>query len=391
MNLKNNKGLLIVLLVSMVVIIGSIPITYIIIKNNVGNYPDTYVMVFNESQNLANITVSVFFDISNNSQELNIDTILTKCNISSYETIYFISTNEYYLLLTKKMVEESKLGLNEMGFYLKTSEILYKNVIGMALDITYGTINIAPTIFSALDIPITSNYANSTYSFDEETIEKVVIILLDGFGWRFWANLSQLGIVDFGNDLLFNEKALTAFPPITNVATATILSGFWPATTGIMCRNDHQLKVPSIFDKASAQGLSTEYFEGNVGFIDISADEEHWILDINGDGLTDEEIFAVANESISTDQKDVSFIHFHGIDDIGHEFGPYSLEWLDKVQELNNMTNKLIQQSSENTLFIITADHGMHKNLNPKVSGRLGIHGNCIYEDMLVPLILKIK
>jgi len=169
-----------------------------------------------------------------------------------------------------------------------------------------------------------------------------------------------------------------------------LLSGFWPSATGITSRQNHILNVETIFDVATKNNFTTEIIEGNAGFIDINADFESWLPDINESGTNDDEIFQQTIESINSSRSEILFTHFHGIDDDGHSFGPNSLEWLQKVEQIFDYLNEIINYIDENTLVIFTADHGMHISEDPS-DYRIGTHGDCFYDDMMVPIIFARK
>ena len=50
----------------------------------------------------------------------------------------------------------------------------------------------------------------------------------------------------------------------------------------------------------------------------------------------------------------------------------------------------LIDIMNNETLLIITADHGMHISDNPE-EYRIGIHGESTWTDMIVPIIIARK
>ena len=174
------------------------------------------------------------------------------------------------------------------------------------------------------------------------------------------------------------------------VATATMVSGFWPVNTGITTRQNHILNVDSIFDIAAENNCSTEIIEGEAGFINIEADYESWLPDINNSGSNDDEIYQKTIESLNSSRADLLFTHFHGIDDVGHSYGPYSTEWLLKVEEIFTYLSDIKNYVDNETLVIISADHGMHKN-DVSEDYRVGTHGESRWEDMIVPLIIARK
>jgi predicted AlkP superfamily pyrophosphatase or phosphodiesterase len=108
--------------------------------------------------------------------------------------------------------------------------------------------------------------------------------------------------------------------------------------------------------------------------------------DLNGS--TDDNVFSNAEDVIKTNMPDLLWIHFHGIDDSGHSFGPDSEQVNRKIIEIDSFYGKIINMLPENTLIIAFADHGMHL-VNEE--GRVGNHGNLIYDDMVIPVFVETK
>jgi predicted AlkP superfamily pyrophosphatase or phosphodiesterase len=108
--------------------------------------------------------------------------------------------------------------------------------------------------------------------------------------------------------------------------------------------------------------------------------------DLNGG--TDDNVFKNAMDVISESMPELLWIHFHGIDDYGHTFGPDAPILDEKISEINGYLVEIFTALPEDTLIIYFADHGMH---TVHEEGRLGNHGHLIYEDMMVPVIIKTK
>ena len=101
--------------------------------------------------------------------------------------------------------------------------------------------------------------------------------------------------------------------------------------------------------------------------------------DLNGLNGTDDEVYANALQAMG-DNPDLLFVHFHGIDDIAADFGPYAPETLAKIAYIDGLVKDLA--SRWHGVIIITADHGLHETPDG------GAHGIFCAEDMLVPYII---
>jgi len=360
----------------------------ILLKSNIPS--DSELCIFTISENIVFIDVTDFKILTEKTMKIDIFSLLEKFEIKNFNHINIISLIDKTEEFLKNELNDSLLLLNENGFQFKNNNLDINFVQGLAIDFNYFSVDIAPTIYQKLGFTGWDSDGQSI-SFDNSSgFSKALFILLDGFGWRFWSNLSSLGVVNLDINLLFNQSALTAFPSITNVATASLITGYWPASTGITTRQDHILSVKTIFDVAGENSLVTEIIEGNVGFLDINADYESWLTDLNGENSNDDEIHNETIEALNASRSDLIFVHFHGIDDIGHEYGPYSNEWLSKVNQTFDYVNEIMNYIDNETLVVITADHGMHID-DSSTDYRLGTHGESRWEDMIIPIIFARK
>jgi len=110
--------------------------------------------------------------------------------------------------------------------------------------------------------------------------------------------------------------------------------------------------------------------------------------DRNGDGKTDDEVLANTLAVLEAGQPDLFWVHFHGIDDAGHSYGPGAAEEKAMIAFVDQAVEQILAEVELGTLVIIFADHGMHIESS---DGRHGNHGNLIEEDMLIPIFLVIR
>ncbi|MHA1185934.1 MAG: alkaline phosphatase family protein [Candidatus Heimdallarchaeota archaeon] len=380
---------IIIAIVIIVVTVTSITLG-VLLPRSIDIPEESQLYIFDKNETIAHINVTKFIELSDKNLELTMSSLFDSYNATISNTFTVITSTGQSENFLQSELSLSQIKLGENGFRAKINGVDFDFVQGVAIDLEYFSVDIATTIYETLDFTGWET-DGSVIAFPNSTgIDKVILFHLDGFGWKFWKNLSTHGYIDLNLTILFNEPALTAYPPITNVATATMLSGFWPSDTGITTRQNHQLNVDSIFDVATENNFTTEIIEGNAGFIDITADFESWLPDINASGTNDDEIFVKTIESVNSSRSEVLFTHFHGIDDIGHSYGPNSLEWLQKVEQIFDYLNEIIKHIDDSTLVIFTADHGMHISDDPS-DYRVGTHGECFYDDMIVPIIFAKK
>ena len=204
---------------------------------------------------------------------------------------------------------------------------------------------------------------------DEEKND-LMIIEIDGLGVNTFIKYQPEFLYAKG----FEEMS-TVMPSISPVALASIVSGETPNVTGIKSRKERELLTDDMF-----KGKNAVVVEGYSQLITMSVDQ---ILnpDRNKDGSTDDEVFASATKEMAK-KPEIAYIHFHGYDDVSHDFGPYSKEAETKLHEIDGYIKQL-SNNFDGTVYIVS-DHGQHSTPNGK---ELGSHGMFIYEDMLVPFI----
>lgn len=218
----------------------------------------------------------------------------------------------------------------------------------------------------------TTDFMPQTFSALERG--RVLVILVDG--------LSFYHLRDLQPPFLAKKEvapARTVMPSITPVALATILTGKLPSEHGVSSRRVRQPAVDDLFSHAAHMGKSSVLVEGPTKVINTSSEQ---ILnpDLNGNGSTDDEVFAAAQGQVEAGV-DLIFVHFHGYDDQAHTFGPTSSEAEAKLRELDLYVQQLCEQFS-GTVFVL-ADHGQH----PSTGEKLGEHGEFHHLDLTVPWI----
>lgn len=204
--------------------------------------------------------------------------------------------------------------------------------------------------------------------------EKVMLVLLDGFGYNEYKLAKQKEYIPF-LDQYFKNTALSVYTPVTNAGYAAIITGQTPDVNGIHDRSFRQMGVESIFGYAIKEEKKSILLEGNIKILNTEIEPELH-LDMNKDSDTDDEMFEGAINAAKEDY-DLIFVHFHGIDDRGHTYGPESQETMDYIKKVDSYIKEIREVWGES--IILTADHGMYSTEDG------GSHGECRMEDMIVP------
>ncbi len=203
----------------------------------------------------------------------------------------------------------------------------------------------------------------------------------DGLGWQFLeqAFLSQV-IENIPGDV---RMAFSLFPPKTEVNYSAMVSG----------------GLPEIADKRNLffalDSLNIEYqvlegerlifpIPGNVKMHTASSPEQE-----------DAEIFYSALSIIKKSDPRLLLLHYHGLDDLSHSLGLYDPRMVKHFQMLWDWHDELRKNWQGNILIV--SDHGRHaikkndQNLNQNIiiKNTRGTHGDFIFSDMAVPIIVQ--
>jgi phosphopentomutase len=167
------------------------------------------------------------------------------------------------------------------------------------------------------------------------------------------------------------------------VGTAALLTGAPPQINGVDGRSVRSTEVETLFDVAAANGLEVVAVEGEALAFSLRGAEAQLSGDRDGNGSTDDNVLANAMAVLEAGMPDLFLVHFHGIDDAGHTYGPGTPEEEAVIREVDAAVGELLQSLHTGTLVVIFADHGMH---TVEEEGRLGNHGNLVERDMFIPI-----
>jgi hypothetical protein len=253
-------------------------------------------------------------------------------------------------------------------------------------DVEASITDIAPTAATVLGLPVPSEATGRPLPVP--SADRVALIFLDGFGYVRYSEALAVGSIPNLAALGEPLVGLTTYPSITSVSTASLLTGASPDVHGADQRGIRKTDTETLFDVATSAGLKVVAVEGESVSFALRGAELELSADLDGNGSTDDNVLASALDVLRTGPPDVLFVHFHGIDDTGHGYGPGSAEESAAVEEVDSAVGRIVEMLPEGTLIVVFADHGMHK---VEEEGRLGNHGHLLERDMFIPIFLVIK
>ena len=247
--------------------------------------------------------------------------------------------------------------------------------------VTAKLIDLAPTVANALGVDrpeLTTGHPLGDYPAD-----RVVFIFLDGFGYLRYQEIKDEGIAPFLDSLGIPMLALSVYPSITKAATAAMITGTTPERNGVRDRSKRATKAETILDTLARANKTSIAVEGDALAFNMPNAEIILSGDRDGNGYSDDNTFANAMTVIQDRMPDFLWIHFHGIDDVGHTCGPHTDQEVAKINEVDGYLEEIFRVLPPDSLVLICADHGMH---SVNEGDRLGNHGSLLALDMFVPI-----
>lgn len=289
------------------------------------------------------------------------------------------------VIALKDIIEEEVNTILVMG---KKGEYEYFTELGY-LELNNNSINymepqnrdviqdIAGIIINPPSKSIMEAYNDSLYYLGKN--EKVMLIFVDGLGYHQYEYAKENNKIPFIESMGEAFRVNTVYKSVTNAGFAAMVTGQPPIKNGIVDRSFREPKVNTIFDEI--KGKNHVLIESNGSILSLNT-ETVFSIDQNNNGTTDDEIFENTILQIQ-ENKDLDFIlvHFHGLDDSGHQFGDLDERTIDVLIQTDQYIEKIVEKWDGKVILV--SDHGMHS------SGEEGNHGVFRYEDMFVPYIIQ--
>lgn len=242
-------------------------------------------------------------------------------------------------------------------------------------------VDLAPTAAVALGLPLPAQATGRVLPLPPAG--HALIVLLDGLGYLRYQEAAAAGQTPHLSGLGEPRLGLTAYPPVTVVATAALLTGAPPAVNGVDRRGIRTTAAQTLLEVVSAAGGHVVAVEGAELPFNLPGAEIRLSGDGDGDGHTDDNVLGNALAVLQEGMPDLFFVHFHGIDDAGHTYGPGSPEQDARIVAVDRAVGDLLAALPPDVLVIVLADHGMHP---VREDGRRGDHGTLCALDMFVPV-----
>ena len=213
--------------------------------------------------------------------------------------------------------------------------------------------------------------------------EKVVFILVDAFGWKFYKSVREDS--KFFKEIRkrgIEEKITSQFPSTTTAHVTSVITGKDVSTHGFFEWFTYDSKINEVFtpflfhyegkeEILPKDNLFKELKENGVCSTIITPNyinNSYYSRELFKDGKVKgydsvEEMFDILLQGIKKDKgKNFYYIYYPQIDSIGHEYGMSSykayFEINNFIKALDNFYNNVLDKGVNEGIFILSADHG---------------------------------
>jgi hypothetical protein len=211
-----------------------------------------------------------------------------------------------------------------------------------------------------------------------DLISRVVMVVVDGLRidafnrMKYISSLKEKGAY-------FNLK--TGQPSLTLPCSAVIATGAWQDVTGVTTNwFEGPSRKDSLFSLARDCSL-TSAIAGDKSWANLFGSEATMTYARKWDDayITFDEHTLEKSLEFLSENPGFLFVHFVDVDNAGHDFGGASPEYQKYADHIDSLIEKLHQNLPENTVLVVTSDHGQIDT---------GGHGG--WEDVVthVPLLL---
>jgi hypothetical protein len=344
--------------------------------------------VFEDGRNAGVINQeSVKFYIENyqeETSEIPLGQMLYDLGYTLVDKITFISESEASLTYVWDEIGETATIQESGEITLEDGKMISVDQIEIdapSISNYYSIMDIAPTIAYAMALPELPDAKGQVRLTESGVWDHAVMIFLDGLNYDILTSLIDAGKLPFFEQFTNIQQGITVYPPITTSSSAALLTSTPPKENKVYGYGYRTTTSKILFDLFAENGKSVTAVEGHSLAFNLRNAETILSGDRDKNGFTNDNVFENSLEVISSDMPDLLYIHFHDIDDMGHQFGPFSKEYETAIIQVDSYLEEIFTTLPEGTLITIFADHGMHKTEDG------GNHGTLTAADLVIPII----
>jgi arylsulfatase A-like enzyme len=245
------------------------------------------------------------------------------------------------------------------------------------------TATLTPTLPPTLTATATETPLPTFTPTPTALVSRVVILSIDGLRPDAISLAPMPNLMALMQSSAYSLSAQTVYPSVTLISHSSMLSGLCPAKHGVYW-NDYLPNLgyaqgTDLFDIAHAAGLRTYAYVGKNKLVQVTEPTS-----LDGFNFINDRDTVIMDRLLETFPQDfgVLFIHFAMADGMGHAYGWLSSQQFSVLFRADEAIGQFLEELDarnlrNETLFIITADHGGHSST----------HGSNSPEDMNIPWI----
>lgn len=233
---------------------------------------------------------------------------------------------------------------------------------------------------------VIDRYTDNVPPNDQPLSDRVIVLVVDGMRKdRFeQANAPFLkSLRANGTDFTQME---TVYPARTVVCFTSMLTGTYPFEHGIRSNMVWKLgiRVESIFDSLRKVGKKGKVL-GIAHLVDSLGNDVETVTAVMHNDVADRNIMERAKQIMTEQDLHLFVVQFIGTDQTGHSRGVHYDEYVQKIEEVDQLIKQFFewlheQGKAENTTFIVCADHGQ--------ADGIGGHGHLDEGERYVPFFM---
>jgi len=218
------------------------------------------------------------------------------------------------------------------------------------------------------------------------TSDKVVVIVVDGMRKERFEEANTPFLDELRKSGTEYVQMETVYPARTVVCFSSMFTGTYPFEHGIKSNMVWKLglKVESIFDALRKVGKKGRLL-GIAHLVDSMGDDVDTVTAVMHKDEADRNIMERAKEIMLEKDPDLFVVQLIGTDQIGHSRGVLYDEYIEKIEEADNLIEEFVMWlkdhgKMENTTLVICADHGQ--------ADGIGGHGHLDEGERFVPFFM---
>lgn len=193
---------------------------------------------------------------------------------------------------------------------------------------------------------------------------RVMIVSIDGLRPDLAMRANMPNLRSLMNEGAFSLWCYTTPAAITLPSHTSMLTGVTIERHGIRSNDEKSmlnetLLVPSIFELAKKQGISTGMAAGKAKFALFSPNVDHgWVKAAGSKDVADHAV-----EIIREHKPRLMFVHMPNVDGVGHRIGWGTREQIEAINDTDTHLGRVLNALREanlydETVIILSADHG---------------------------------